>query len=97
MGPLVTRQHLDRVRPMSTSVSRRALSSLSTAAGSNCRVTRTAFSSAAACSTRSSPRCASISERAVRPNLILMPVRTPDQHARRVGLMKSINIGFDKL
>ncbi len=26
MGPLVTRQHLDRVRPMSTSVARRALS-----------------------------------------------------------------------
>ena len=26
MGPLVTRQHLDRVRPLSTSVSRRALS-----------------------------------------------------------------------
>ena len=26
----------------------------------------------------------------------LMPVRAPDQHARRVGLMKSINIGLDK-
>ena len=26
----------------------------------------------------------------------LMPVRAPNQHARRVGLMKSIKIGLDK-
>jgi hypothetical protein len=34
-------------------------------------------------------------ERAVRPNLIVIPAPAPDRH--RVGLMKSINIGFDKL
>jgi hypothetical protein len=34
---------------------------------------------------------------AVRPNLILMLLPTPDRHPRRVGLMKSINVGFDKL
>ena len=34
---------------------------------------------------------------AVRPNLILMPLPAPDRHLRRVGLMKPINIRFDKL
>jgi hypothetical protein len=34
---------------------------------------------------------------AVPPNLILMRGPAPDRHPRRVGLMKSINVGFDKL
>jgi hypothetical protein len=34
---------------------------------------------------------------AVRPNLILMLLPAPDQHPRRVGLMKPVNVGFDKL
>ena len=50
-GPLVTRQALDRVRIMSISASRKARSLSSTAAASRCRATRTAITSAAACST----------------------------------------------
>jgi hypothetical protein len=34
---------------------------------------------------------------AVRPNLILMLLPAPDRHPRRVGLMKPVNVGFDKL
>ena len=52
-----------RCAPTSISASRKAPSSSSTAAASNCRATRTGFSSAAACSTRSSPRCASTRRR----------------------------------
>ena len=63
MGPLVTGQHLGRCAPMSISGSRKAPSSSSTAAASNCRATRTASSSAARCSTTSSPRCASTRRR----------------------------------
>jgi hypothetical protein len=35
-------------------------------------------------------------KRAVPANLILMRRPAPDQHPRRVGLMKSTNVGFDK-
>ncbi len=49
--------------PMSISASRRAPSSSSMAEASNCRATKTASSSAAACSTRSGPRCASTRRR----------------------------------
>ena len=50
-GPLVTKAHLDKVRATSTSASRKAPSSWSTAAASRCRATRTASTWAAACST----------------------------------------------
>ena len=36
-------------------------------------------------------------KRVVPANLILMRGPAPDRHPRRVGLMKSINVGFDKL
>jgi malonate-semialdehyde dehydrogenase (acetylating) / methylmalonate-semialdehyde dehydrogenase len=52
MGPLVTKQHFDKVKAaMSTSASRKAQSSWSTGAASSSRATRTATTSAAACST----------------------------------------------
>ena len=52
-GPMVTARNCStRCAATSTSASRKAPSSWSTAAASNCRATRTAISSAAACSTR---------------------------------------------
>jgi malonate-semialdehyde dehydrogenase (acetylating)/methylmalonate-semialdehyde dehydrogenase len=51
MGPLVTKQHYEKVKGYVDRASRKAPSWWSTAAASSCRATRTATSSAAACST----------------------------------------------
>ena len=50
-GPLVTKQALERVKTTSTSASRKAPNSWSTAVASGCRATRTATTWAVACST----------------------------------------------
>ena len=62
-GPLVTGEALTKVAAMSISAWKRAPSWSSTAAISRCRATRRASSWAAACSTGSSPTCASTRRR----------------------------------
>ena len=90
MGPLVTREHRDKVRATSTPASRKARPWSSTGVRPLSKATRTASSSAGASSTTSSPTCGSTRKKSSAP--VLSIVRAND-YEEAVGLVNDHELG----